>query len=323
MPENQEPQYHGAIFWIEVDKIRPNPFQPRHEFDEDKLTALADSIRQYGVLQPLVVTRQESFDEAGNMTVSYELIAGERRWRASQIAGIRQIPALIREDEQSDKLKLEMAIIENLQREDLNPVDRARAFARLVDDFGLKHIDVAKRIGKSREFVSNSIRILALPETMIQALLERKITEGHTRPLLMLTDRPAEQATFFQELLTKKINVRQAEHLARRIAYDRVRKKEYFVPPDIIELEQKLSEQLGTRVRVERNALGGQVLIDFFTNDDLAGILALLAAKRAQAENPEAAAAAEQTALEAEAAAQPVAEEVDDSDLYNINNFTI
>ena len=227
------------------------------------------------------------------------------------------------EEKKRKKQKGEGGFIKNPGGEFWNPGARPRPSPRLVDDFGLKHIDVAKRIGKSREFVSNSIRILALPETMIQALLERKITEGHTRPLLMLTDRPAEQATFFQELLTKKINVRQAEHLARRIAYDRVRKKEYFVPPDIIELEQKLSEQLGTRVRVERNALGGQVLIDFFTNDDLAGILALLAAKRAQAENPEAAAAAEQTALEAEAAAQPVAEEVDDSDLYNINNFTI
>src|SRR3989344_378620 len=164
MTDTPPEQLTGSIFWIEVEKIRPNPFQPRQEFDEDKLRALSDSIRQYGVLQPLVVTRKEVFAEDGSMRVEYELIAGERRWRASKIAGILQVPALIRSGEDSDKLKLEMAIIENLQREDLNPVDKARAFQQLTEQFGLKHHEVAKRVGKSREYISNSIRIMSLPE---------------------------------------------------------------------------------------------------------------------------------------------------------------
>jgi len=313
MPEN----YSNTVFWIEVDKIRPNPFQPRHEFDEDKLRALADSIRQYGVLQPLVVTRHEEEREDGGISVTYELIAGERRWRASKLAGIYQVPAIIKEGEENDKLKLELAIIENLQREDLNPVDRARAFQQLVNDFSLKHTDIAKRVGKSREFVSNSIRILALPEAMVQALVERKITEGHTRPLLMLGDRPEEQQTFFQEMLVKRMTVREAESLARRIAYDKVRKKEYFIPPEIIELEQELSDNMGTRVRVERKEMGGKITIDFLTNDDLEQILKLLASKREpMTVDP----VAEQSTLETEAAIDDSAE---DDEIYNIKNFSI
>jgi len=311
--------YSNTVFWIEVDKIRPNPFQPRHEFDEDKLRALSDSIRQYGVLQPLVVTRHEEAKEDGGIAVTYELIAGERRWRASKMAGIYQVPAIIKEGEENDKLKLELAIIENLQREDLNPVDRAKAFQQLVNEFGLKHIDVAKRVGKSREFVSNSLRILLLPEEMVQALTERKITEGHTRPLLMLCDRPEEQKTFFQELLVKKMSVREAERLARRIAYDKVRKKEYFVPPEIIELEQELSENMGTRVHIERKETGGKVTIDFFTNDDLEQILQLLAAKRQQ-EKEVAEITAEQSALETESA---IDDSTEDDELYNIKNFSL
>ena len=309
--------YSNTVFWIEVDKIRPNPFQPRHEFDEDKLRALSDSIRQYGVLQPLVVTRHEKAKEDGGIVVTYELIAGERRWRASKLAGIYQVPAIIKEGEENDKLKLELAIIENLQREDLNPVDRAKAFQQLSNDFGLKHLDIAKRVGKSREFVSNSIRILLLPETMVQALVERKITEGHTRPLLMLSDRPAEQETFFQEMLIKRMTVREAESLARRIAYDKVRKKEYFIPPEIIELEQELSENMGTRVRVERKEIGGKVTIDFFTNKDLEQILKLLASKREQmAVDP----ATEQSALETEST---IDDSTEDDELYNIKDFSI
>ncbi|MEA1929711.1 MAG: ParB/RepB/Spo0J family partition protein [Patescibacteria group bacterium] len=314
----------NAVFWIEVDKIRPNPFQPRKEFDEDKIQTLADSIRQYGILQPLVVTRQEVSREDGGIGVEYELIAGERRWRASQVAGISQVPAVIRDSEESDKLKLEMAIIENLQREDLNPVDRAHAFQQLTEQFGLKHHEVGKRVGRSREYVSNTIRIAALPEEMLQALVEGKINEGHTRPLLMLNDRPEQQLTFFQELLVKKMTVREAESIARRIAYDKVRKKDHLIDPQIVEIEQQLTEQLGTRVRVERKDVGGKVLIDFFSPDDLSAILNLLSARQ-QVTNP----ALEQAGLEesvgegeavAEGASQP---EEGEEGLYDLKNFSI
>ncbi|MEK7650329.1 MAG: ParB/RepB/Spo0J family partition protein [Patescibacteria group bacterium] len=310
--------YNNAIFWIEVDKIKPNPFQPRHDFDEDKLRALADSIRQYGVLQPLVVTRQEFARPDGGLAVEYELIAGERRWRASKLAGISQVPAVIRDGEQSDKLKLEMAIIENLQREDLNPVDRASAFQQLVQDFKLTHVEVAKRVGKSREYVSNSIRLLALPAEMIQALADGKISEGHTRPLLMLGDRPAEQQTLFQEIMTRKLTVREAESLARRVAHEKVRNKNYLVDPTIVELEQKLTEKLGTRVRVEKKEVGGKVTIDFFSNDDLSQIFDLLNSPQFQQASPI-----------PENVSEVLPEAIDDSspddeaELYNLKNFTV
>ncbi|MDB5194356.1 MAG: parB, partial [Parcubacteria group bacterium] len=153
-----------AIFWIEVDKIKPNPYQPRREFDEAQLRSLADSIRQYGVLQALTVTRKEVDKADGGIGVEYELIAGERRLRASKLAGLQQVPALIRNGEETDLMKLELAIIENIQREDLNAIDRAKAFAKLANEFGFKHAEIGKKMGKSREYVTNTLRILTLPE---------------------------------------------------------------------------------------------------------------------------------------------------------------
>ncbi len=267
--------YNNSIFWIDVDKIKPNPYQPRREFEEHKLRDLADSIRQYGVLQPLVVSRVEVEKEEGGLLTEYELIAGERRLRASRLAGLEQVPAIIRVGDDS-MMKLELAIIENLQREDLNPVDRARAFLRLTDEFKFTHAQIGQKMGKSREYVSNTLRLLILPEEILQALSEGKISEGHTRPIMMLTDRPEEQMTLFKEILFKKITVREAERIARKIAYDKVRKKEYMVDPEIMELEEKLKESLGTRVHIEKKEVGGHITIDFFSNDDLRTIFDLL-----------------------------------------------
>lgn len=311
--------YHGSIFWIEVEKIKPNPFQPRREFDEDRLRDLSDSIRQYGVLQPLVVTRKEIVRDDGGIISEYELIAGERRLRAAKLAGVGKVPAIIRTGEETDKLKLEMAIIENLQREDLNPVDRAQAFHQLVNEFGLKHIEVAKRVGKSREYVSNSVRILALPQEIIDALVKKEITEGHTRPLLMLMDRPAEQITLFKEIVAKRMTVRDAENISRRIAYDKVRKKENFVDPTIIDMEEKLSEQLGTRVKVEKqpNADNGRITIDFFNKEDLSRILAELGEAEAGASELDHHETSTITDKELKSAG------VDDSDLYSVKNFSL
>ena len=271
--------FNNAIFWIEVDKIKPNPFQPRKEFDELKLADLARSIRQYGVLQPLTVSRREVEKADGGLAAEYELIAGERRLRAAKIAGIAQVPVLIRAGFDDDKTKLELAIIENLQREDLNPLDRAQAFEKLVKEFGFKHTEIASKIGKSREYVSNSLRILALPEEMRQALAEGKINEGHTRPLLMLIDRPAEQVTLFKEIMLKRLTVRDTESIARRIATDRVRKKEYLYAPEILQMERDLTEVLGTRVAIEPKENGGKVSIDFMTESDLRELLNSLVAK--------------------------------------------
>jgi len=270
---NNNQHYNNSIFWIEVEKIKPNPYQPRKEFSEGKLEDLAESIKQYGILQPLVATRHEVEKEDGGLVVEYELIAGERRLRASKIANLVQVPVIIRTGKDDDKLKLELAIIENLQREDLNPVDRAQAFQRFVNEFNYKHIEIAKKIGKSREYVSNSLRLLLLPEDMLNALAEGKITEGHTRPILMLSDRPEEQATLFKELIFKRLTVRETERIARRIAQDKVRKKGFIIDPEIIEIEEKLTEKFGTRVQIDKKEFGGKITIDFFSNDDLDMIL--------------------------------------------------
>ena len=321
--------YSNSIFWIELDKIKPNPYQPRREFEADKLRDLADSIRQYGVLQPLVVSRMEIEKPDGGLAVEYELIAGERRLRASKLAGLSQLPVIIRVGDDS-MMKLEIAIIENLQREDLNPVDRARAFLRLADEFKFTHAEIGKKIGRSREYVSNTLRILMLPEEILEALSQGKLSEGHTRPIMMLNDRKDEQTTLFKEIIIKKITVREAERIARHIAHDKIRKKQYAPDPEIIELEGKLRDVLGTRVQIERREVGGHIMIDFFSNDDLQSILGLL--KSNQNKNPNEAlekfVASEKGHLKDEDIKlfdDRSKEEIkkDEEDLYNIKNFSI
>jgi len=269
--------YNNSIFWVEVDRISPNPYQPRKDFNDDKISELADSIRQYGVLQPLVVTRQETEREDGGISVEYELIAGERRLRASKLAGVSQVPVIIRAQEESNKMKLELAIIENLQREDLNSIDRAHAFKQLVDEFNLKHIEIAKKVGKSREYVSNTLRLLGLPEYIQGAVSGGLISEGHARPLLMLGDeRAAERDTLFKEITTKRLTVRESERIARRIATDKARKQD--LSPELIGIEKELTETLGTRVQIEqRSNNGGKVHIDYFSQEDLQRLLDMLA----------------------------------------------
>jgi len=331
MPGN----YEDKIFLIEVEKIKPNPYQPRHEFNGERLQDLAESIKQYGVLQPLVVTRREVEREDGSFYSEYELIAGERRWRASQIAGLRQVPAVIRTGEQSDKEKLELAIIENLQREDLNPVDRAQAFFRLVNEFGLSHGDVGKRVGRSREYVSNTIRMLNLPQEVLDAVIAGQIAEGHTKPLLMLADHPDEQITVFKEIMIKRLTVRDTEQIARRIAYDRVRRKDTFVMPEIIELEERLTEKYGNRVKVEaRSDTGGRIMIDFTSPDELRRILAMLEQSgpvnvldlpisQADVLIDEEEFAPEEVGQEIKIAETKAGPEDDTDDLYCIKNFSI
>jgi len=279
--------YNDSIFWVDVDKIKPNPFQPRKEFDQAHLESLADSIKQYGVLQALVVTRKEFEKEDGGLGVEYELIAGERRLRASKIAGLSQLPVLIKTGNETDQMKLELAIIENIQREDLSPIDRARAFEKLATEFKFKHSEIAKKVGKSREYVSNSIRILTLPAEILDALGKGQISEGHTRPMLMLGDRPDEQRTLFKEIMLKKLTVREAEAISRKVAYDKVRNKIYIQDPEIVELEAKISASLGTRVSIEKknNEESGKLTIDFFSADDLHTILDLI--KSNQKFNPD------------------------------------
>jgi ParB family transcriptional regulator, chromosome partitioning protein len=329
-----------SIFWVEVDRIFPNPYQPRKTFDEAALVSLAESIRQYGVLQPLTVTRKEIERPGEGIFVSYELIAGERRLRASKLAGLTTVPVVIRTAEDTDRMKLELAIIENLQREDLNALDRAKAFKQLVDEFGLQHKEVGLRVGKSREYVSNTLRILLLPEDIQHALESGEISEGHTRPLLMLADRPEEQHTLFIEVMQRRLTVRDTEALARRVAIEKVRHKA-LVSPDLMSLEKQLSEKLGTRVRIEKKDTGGKLHIDFFSPEDLTNLCIALTTTQAAAAAltsnvqtvvQEAVAAtvpaAAETPVEAETMPEPQVEKIpeqtkEEEDLYSIKNFSL
>ena len=314
MTDESQHYYSNSIFWVEVDRIKPNPYQPRRTFDDAALASLADSIRQYGVLQPLTVTRKEIERPGEGIFVEYELIAGERRLRASKLAGISQVPVVIRSHEETDKMKLELAIIENLQREDLNPIDRAKAFQKLTEDFNMTHDDVGKKVGKSRVYVTNTLRILGLPEDMQQALADGGIMEGHTRPLLMLINRPEEQRVLFKEIIQKKPTVREAEQIARRIAVERTRK--FDLPPELLSIEKQLTEKLGTRVRIEKREQGGKVLIDFFSPDDLTVLLGVLAARKEEAQKS--------APTEEASASDPDASFKDsDDDLYLVKNFTV
>ena len=290
-----------SIFWVEVDKVVANPFQPRREFNQAKLQELADSVKMYGVMQPLTVTRKEISREDGTFYSEYELIAGERRWRASKLAGLAQVPVIIREGEQSEQEKLELAIIENLQREDLNAVDRALAFRQLADAFELSHAQVAKKVGLSREYVSNTMRLLLLPDCMLESLKTGDITEGHGRTLLMLNDRPEEQDTVYREILLKKLSVREVERIARKIATDKVRKQKWKnSDPGLIEMEKKFTESLGTRVQIAKTDYGGKISIDYFSDEDLEELLSRLKKDREAASAEAAAVAAAVTHVAAE-----------------------
>ena len=317
------PTKYDSVFWIDVERIVPNPYQPRKEFSEEGLRSLADSIRQYGVLQPLVVSRSEveKADGSGLESV-YELVAGERRLRASRLAGLKQVPVVIRHGE-SNLTKLELAIIENLQREDLNAIDRAKALQKLIDEFGISHAETAAKVGRSREWVSNSLRLLSLPEHIQAAIAGREITEGHARPLMALNDRPEERETLFKEIVLKRLPVRQAERIARSIAQERVH-RHHRKSQEMVEIEKALTETLGTRVIIETNAEGGCLRIDFFSPDDLQQLVDALAAERkAEAEAAASMRVFPNTTQLVDDPIPPAAPEESDDELYSVSNFSV
>ncbi|MEX2007935.1 MAG: ParB/RepB/Spo0J family partition protein [Candidatus Spechtbacterales bacterium] len=214
-PYGEDAPTRDSVFMIDIDKIKPNPYQPRREFKKDELASLADSIKVYGILQPLIVSKVEREVPTGRL-VEYELVAGERRLRAAQMVRLPQVPVIIRHAINSTQ-KLEVALIENLQRDDLSPVEEAEAYKRLRDEFGMTVQDIGRQVGKSRPYVANMMRILNLPEYLKDALLEEKINEGHTRPLLRLTHDPASERKLFDEIVQQRFTVRQAEARAREL----------------------------------------------------------------------------------------------------------
>lgn len=277
---NQEPQSKESVFWIETENIKPNPQQPRKEFDEQALRGLADSIREYGILQPIVISRIESETPEGQ-TVSYELIAGERRLRAAQMIGLTHVPAIIRREE-SDKIKLELALVENIQREDLNPLERGRAYKRLMEDFGMLQREIGARIGKSREAIANTIRLLTLPGTIQQSVEGGKISEGHARALLILAHHPEEQKRAFESVVARNLSVRETERMTRRIAADHAQNAGTLPDPETRAVEESLSGAFGAPVFIEKDRNGkGRIAIEFYSQEELENITARLASMSA------------------------------------------
>jgi ParB family chromosome partitioning protein len=260
---------------IPIAQIHPNPYQPRRVFDEDSLRELADSIRQVGVLQPIIV-RQDSVDE-------YTLIAGERRLRAAQMAGLQYIPAIVRTP--SEQQMLEMALIENLQREDINPMDAALAYKHLMDEFGLTQEQVAIRVGKSVPAISNTLRLLQLPAYIQDSIRSGLISEGHGRALLMVRD-PVQQRQLWQQITADGLSVRATELRARelRSAEQPINPgpRSYPLPasplPEVKALEHNLSVYLGTRVKlVYQEGGAGRIVIEFYSEEELGRILEIIA----------------------------------------------
>jgi ParB family chromosome partitioning protein len=264
IPGNQESETGSSILNIGVEKIQVNPLQPRQIMDDEGLADLAISIREYGILQPLVVTREPNAD-------TYTLIAGERRLRAARLAGLETVPALVRLA--SDQQRLELALIENIQRTDLAPLETAEAYQRLSEEFGLSHEDIAARVGKSRVSVTNTLRLLKLPEVVRAALASGQISEGHARALLQLPT-PQAQAAVLQTTVQQGLSVRQTEELARKYSGERAAKTPAAqVPPEIHALEERLRDRLGTRVTLTHGKRGGRLIIHYYSDEELDAII--------------------------------------------------
>jgi len=250
---------------VAVQAIRPNPKQPRSVFDEDALQELTDSIRQVGMIQPLVVHQVPSAD--ADAPPRYELITGERRWRAAQRAGLQHVDVIVKEV--SPLELLELALIENIQRSDLNPLEEASAYQQLADEFGMTHEQIAQRVGRSRVSVTNSLRLLRLPSEIKSGLLEARISEGHARALLMLED-AEEQLLAYRRVLRGKLSVRQTEELVRRLrSTPDAPTQETRRSPETVHLEQQFRDSLGTKVDLFRSRKGGRVVIHFYSEEDL------------------------------------------------------
>ncbi len=271
--EPNNPPIQGPVFLIEVEKISPNPQQPRRDFDETALKELAASIREFGILQPIVVTKIEQETEAGTQ-IQYQLIAGERRWRAAQLIGLERVPAIIRSANLA-KDRLELAIIENVQRENLNPIEAARAYARLQDEFGLTQREISVRLGKSRESVANTIRLLSLPTAVQDAIAKHQMSESQGRLLLTVAD-PRQQQVLFEDLLRSAMSVRelrsriQSVQSAARPVIDGVGAP---VDMELIGMQKELESALGAPVKVERSGATGKLIITFYSQEELRGIL--------------------------------------------------
>lgn len=260
----EEAQEKTAYQLLPIYKVEPNPDQPRQDFDEVELQALADSIAEHGVIQPLTVREMS--------TGYYQIIAGERRWRAARIANLSEVPAIIVEAD--DRKVKELALIENLQRQDLNPVEEALGYHSLMEEYGLTQDDAAKRVGKSRPAVANALRLLALPQEILEMLRQGKLTAGHARAVLVLkTEKKQLEAA--QKIAALGLSVRQAEMLCKNMSREVPIKKEpdTFAVDYVAECEKQLSKQLGRGVKIVNGKRKGKFELEFYGQEDLQVLL--------------------------------------------------
>ncbi|GBD16192.1 Chromosome-partitioning protein Spo0J [bacterium HR26] len=256
----QGPASSDRIQEIDIDAIGPNPRQPRQRIDDQALTELADSIRTHGVIQPVIVARSSG-------AVPYQLVAGERRWRAARLAGLRTIPAIVRDATPRDAL--ELALIENVQRADLTPIEEAQAYHELIEEFGLTQAEIAQRVGKSRAAVANTLRLLQAPAPVQEALSSGQITEGHARALLGLTQ-AADQLAALAMVIEQGLTVRQTEELVRRWQRAPARRPVRYSPlAEVQQLEEAFRRALGTKVELRPGRQGGRLVIHYFSEEEL------------------------------------------------------
>lgn len=265
--EKKEDNAQGI--YVKITKVEPNREQPRKNFDEDALQELADSIKQYGIVEPLIVQDRKTH---------YEIIAGERRWRAAKLAGLKEVPVIVRN--YTEQEIVEISLIENIQREDLNPIEEAQAYKRLLTEFNLKQDEVAERVSKSRTAVTNSMRLLKLCDEVQQMIIDDMITTGHARALISIED-AEQQYTIAQKVFDEKLSVRDVEKLVKNLNKPEKTKKEPVTDKALEavyqDLEEKLKQCLGTKVAITSKGAGaGKLEIEFYTHDDLEKITELL-----------------------------------------------
>ncbi|HLF79988.1 MAG TPA: ParB/RepB/Spo0J family partition protein [Dehalococcoidia bacterium] len=258
------PNLQPSVEEVDVDLIAPNPHQPRSLFDADALTELANSIREHGIIQPLIVSRP---NERGS--APYQLIAGERRLLAARQAGLARVPVIVKEA--SPQALLELALVENLQRQDLGALEEAAAFKRLGEDFSLTQEAIATRVGRSRSAVANSLRLLALSEEMQASLARNEITAGHARALLGIDD-PAERHSAWRRIVDGRLSVRDAETMSKGRVKTRAPARRR-TPADVAALEEQLRVALGTRVELRKGRRGGRLVVYFFSDEELEAII--------------------------------------------------
>lgn len=249
-----------SIIEVDINQIIPNPHQPRFHFNEEKLKELSDSIKEHGIIQPLVVTQNGA---------KFELVAGERRFEAAKRSGISNVPVIIREA--GEKEKLELAITENIQRHDLNPIEEAKAYKKLFEEFEMSQEEIAVKMGKSRSLIANKIRLLALPVEIQKALVSGEITEGHAKAILALPN-PEKQRALFELIKKNGLTVRQVEEKTKEVSVNS-HKRTINIDPETKELENKLMGIFGTKVKLSKAGRGGRIVIEYYSKEELDGIL--------------------------------------------------